>query len=494
MLYLFSNGVKQTWLEHEYPTPREWTFWSRWGLRSGKHLEFDDDAKVERVLVDWGRAGMFYARLLARLEDPDKDGANVLRRGDDGGDILVEGLGRTGWDVSMKSEQWRRGYWEGLMGAARVAERLEGMVARKTRGDKTSLKEVLPKECLVGPSNPRPRPMPRGMGEPWTEDEAEDAYEPPEKFYLRILTTKGFSSGQKIEAALAYADWCGFKGLPETAQRILEWGMDIAVAGAEANGITDVVNPRTGVIDSNKTGLATANMLKVSTAIGVHFAQAGEVRKALPVFLSVLKSRRELPPEPAYARFESDETRKAQNAGAWTILYLFKDWLIESPFPAPPPSGDERPFHTLAEACEEVGLMTYVGEILYATSSEEKGLSWTRDAVDASEAVMWVMKEEGREERKDKCKQCLTIGLENWKKMATSLAVAAERRERELSMKEKEGKGNPWFGESLGKQKEKARQEAKKWQEEEAQIELRRQKTMPLTMSVRPVPKGWFSI
>ena len=71
--------------------------------------------------------GFFYKKLLERLENANMDGSFLIPRGGDGG-ILVEGLGQTGFDVSMKSEPWRRGYYEALMGAARVAENPKSLV------------------------------------------------------------------------------------------------------------------------------------------------------------------------------------------------------------------------------------------------------------------------------------------------------------------------------------------------------------------------------
>ena len=387
-LYLLGFGYHQTWLEHEFPTVREWSFWNRWTLRLARAQEFEKmefDAEgngaggrvegVERVLVNWKKVGGLYGNLLDGLEDVNGDGRNVLGRGDDGGEIYVDGVGRTGWDVSMKSEPWRRGYWEALMGAGRAAERLEGMVVKKRVGGRGkwhitwgywNLTEARERETVLGPSNPRPRPLAKGEGEPWNEDEVEDAFPPAEKFYLRILTTKGFSSAQKVDAALAYADWCDYKKLPETAEGIFDWAMDIAIAGAESQGspTADVVDRKTGVVHTTATDLPSANILKVSTALGVHFAQSGDLKKALPVFLSVLKARRELPPEPVdLGRAATDPSKKDPTeppSMLQSVLHLLKDWFIEVPYPPAPPSGDAPPFHTLKEACEEVGLMTYM--------------------------------------------------------------------------------------------------------------------------------------
>ena len=486
---------------------------------------------VERVLVNWRKVGGLYGRLLEGLEDANGDGRNVLARGDDGGEIFVEGVGRTGWDVSMKSEPWRRGYWEALMGAGRAAERLEGMVVKKRDGgrgmwgkwEKWDLTEARERETVVGPSNPRPRPLAKGEGEPWKEDEVEDALPPPEKFYLRVLTTKGFSSAQKVDAALAYADWCDYKKLPETAEGIFDWAMDIAIAGAESQGTptAELVDRKTGVVHMTTTDLPSANILKVSTAMGVHFAQNGDLKRALPVFLSVLKARRELPPEPIDLGRSAPATNKdpAEPPGLFQSLFgIFKNWFIEVPYPPATPSGDHPPFHTLKEACEEVGLMTYIGEILYAggsgagaRASREKGLGWTRDAVDAAEAVMWVMREEGREAGRGRCQSCLKVGLANWKAMVRQLGIEAEDRERAVPGQggkvNNAGTGNgeqgwrlsSFFGGGMSPgaqevEKVRLRKEAMKWREEEEQVELRMEKTMPLTLNLRKVKTSWLSM
>ena len=74
-----SAGVKQAKLEHEYPTPRDWSFWSRWRLRLAQFMEKHEDAKVFRVLTDWDGAGYHYKLLLQRLENEKVDGQNVIQ-------------------------------------------------------------------------------------------------------------------------------------------------------------------------------------------------------------------------------------------------------------------------------------------------------------------------------------------------------------------------------------------------------------------------------
>ncbi len=476
MIILIGAGIHQLYLERKYPSPREWSFGSRWALRSAMARELEPFSQIEGFIIDWARVGSCYKLLLERLEDSKIDGQNLTEQ-DEGG-ILVDGVGRTGFDISMKPESWRRGYYQALMGAAKAAEHLDGYVTDRRR------KKVFPKEMMIGPSNPRPKPKPHGWRDPPKEEDCDPAYSSPQVFYMRILTTKGFSTRQRLDAALAYADWLDFKGLAETAQSMYDWALDIA-AGALPMGSNNVVDMRTGVINPNAEAHASENLLKASTALGVHHAVHNDVQAALPIFLSVLKARKDLPPDPVSHEPPKESSKPKEESVIWAYLGAIKDWLVEAPYPASPPSGDEPPFHTLKEACEEVGLMTYIGEILYATSSKEKGLSWTRDAVDAAEAIMWMMREENKEQGRERCQECLETGLSNWKKMARSMAKQAEKKE------DKNGsKSSSWLNFSRGDTAD----QSKRWEEELTQIDLRIQKTMPLIKPLEPAQSSWFSV
>ncbi|EXJ82006.1 hypothetical protein A1O1_08074 [Capronia coronata CBS 617.96] len=496
-------GVQHTKLERDYPTPREWTFWSRWILRDAKYTEFG-----EHLLTDWEKAGYLYTEVIRRLESEKYDGQNLIE-----GEASIRGsFANAGFDISAKSEPWRRGYYEALMGAGRAAEHLDGMCKRKgqVRG------RVYPRESIPGPDNPRPKPLPfdknRGHENVPTADEVEDAFPPPEKFYLKVLTTNGFDTRQRLEAAMAYADWCDFKGLTETAEETYRWAVDIAQAGVPGSA-ADVVDMKTGVIHKDKEDVVTENILKVCTALGVHHAKTGDVKQALPIFLSVLRARKSLPPPPSSGPLDptvsgSTNTPKGQeqkDQGIWPYVHALKDLIIERPYPPAPSSGNERPFHTLKEACEEVGLMTYIGEILFATSDSEreKGLSWTRDSVEAAEAVMWVMDERKEDDGKERCRECLETGLQNWKAMARQMSRLAAQKEHELAdASGGSGSGSGLLG-SLGfgwglglgkaKQLEQLRQEKQRWEEENMQIELRKEKTLPLTQPLKPVSRGWMA-
>ena len=451
-----------------------------------QHLQFDDDGKINRVLINWQAVGVLYRKVLQRLESEQHDGTNLIQ-----GETLVEGVGRTGFGISMKSEPWRRGYFQTLMGMGRVAENLDGLAVRK---DETKeMKQLFPWECIPGPRNPRPKPVPflkRHSRIPPTEEEAQAAYEQPEAYYMKILTTKGFDNAQRLDAALAYADWCDFKGLNDTASNMYDWALDIA-AGGLPEGSDGVVDIRSGVIQKGKEEMVTQNLMKATTALAVHQARTGHVKEALPIFLSVLRARKTLPAAPAYfepdRKFDDPIETKLRN-----LLSGLKDIIFDTPYPSPPPSGDARPFHSLKEACEEVGLMTYIGEILFATSQSEreKGLSWTRDSVEAAEAVMWVMDETNEQEGREKCRECLETGLKNWRDMVKQMQA--------LSLgKEMEAKGSGGFlgtGWGKGSAVQKAKKDAERWKEEEEQIELRTQKTLPLVKPLKPAKVGWMTV
>ena len=474
LVIIVMMGVQQTKIERDYPTPREWSFWSRWLLRNARFAEDGEGGDIHSTLINWPKAGYNYQNLLERLESEKYDGKFLIQS--DASGSYAESMGIAGFDISAKSEQWRRGYHQALMGAGRVAENLEGMCKRKGE----ALGRLYSRENVLGPENPRPKPLPwdkkKGHEKPPTVDEVEDAFPVPETFYMKVLTTKGFDNRQRLEAALANADWCDFKGLNETAQDTYDWAVDIAQSGLPA-GVLNVIDARTGVIMTGREDAATENILKVCTALGVHHAKAGDVKRALPIFLSVLKARKGLPPSPLGATGSKKRVKEA-TSGPWPYLYALKDLIIEGPYPPPPPTGDERPYHTLSEACEEVGLMVYIGEILFSSSDSEreKGLGWTRDSVEAAEAIMWVMDEQQVDDGKERCRECLETGLQNWKDMSRQMSRLAAKKEKEIQQ------GPGLFGLGLGKaqQLEKLQREKLRWEEENAQIKLRRQKTLPL--------------
>jgi hypothetical protein len=427
-------GVQQEWLERKFPSPHEWSWITRKNFRSAK---WDEDHDVDGELIDWARTGEAYQQLLKRLEDPNIDGAG-LEDQDEGG-ILVAGIGKTGFDISKKPEPWRRGYYEILMGAARAAEHLDGWVRDKTRN------VAFPGSVVIGPSNPNPRPLPPGAKSAPREEDCEAAFEPPETYYMRVLTTQGLTEKQRLDAALAYGAWLDFKRTPQAALEMYKWALDIATS--KFTSAKPIIDPTTGVLNTDAI-TPSANLLSATTALAVHHALNSNLSLALPMLLSVLRARRSLPEAPATMRSTLNANDDEDSGFLKNLMYFARSALVQSKYPSPPDDGTSPPMRSSKERCEEAGIMTYVGEILYASNSgktsKEEGLAWTREAVDIAEEELRA--KAANKEAKKICKQCLEVGLGNWATMVTKLA----REEKATKTKKVGG----WLGFGVGEQKD----------------------------------------
>ncbi|CAG8884842.1 unnamed protein product [Penicillium salamii] len=450
ILVLFSAiklGVYQEDIEHSWPTPPEWSWKSRWCLRSAQALQ--NPEQIGKLMTNWPMVAGYLRELLERLEDLEGEGQGILEQNEGG--FLVEGVGRTGLDVSAKSEPWRRGYFQALMGSAKAAENLDGWLTdRKQRIS-------APAEYVVGPSNPRPKPMPAGQKKVPQEEDCERASPSPESFYMKVLTTKGFDTRQKLDAALAYADWLDFKGLGITAGDMYTWALDIAASGLNGDA-SKIIDMKNGLLKNNAGDLPSENILRVSTALAVHNA-----RPTKPSSGSRLRST-----------FLFHAPSKPTNDPFASLFKSLKTVLIPVEYPAPLPSGDEPPRRTAASACEEAGLMTYIGEILYASSTKESGLAWTRDAVDMAESTMVELGNSSDRAARTRCAQCLKVGLENWKTMVSSLVTRAYKEEQES----KEQAKSAWYG---GERHAQAKSlERRRWEAENTILEDRIRRLFPL--------------
>ncbi|KXH27076.1 hypothetical protein CNYM01_14183, partial [Colletotrichum nymphaeae SA-01] len=223
--------LNQEGLEKEYPTPHEWSYLTRMGIRGAKNAARDTPGHS----VNWVEVIVTCRGALARLENPDIDGAAIRELLDE--PLSIDGIGNAGKDVSAKSENWRRGYYEVLMLMAQAAEQLDGWVKDRTRNI------IFPADVVLGPSNPHPKPIPPGAESAPREEDCEVAYEPAENHYLRILTTKGFTDRQKMDAALAYASFLDYKQMPDAAERMYQWALTLATATAPSD--PPLVDPRT---------------------------------------------------------------------------------------------------------------------------------------------------------------------------------------------------------------------------------------------------------
>ncbi|KAL8641295.1 MAG: hypothetical protein Q9228_001881 [Teloschistes exilis] len=423
-------------------------------------------------ITDWPQIANNYWVLLSRLEDPAFDGQGLQPPLEEDRVFVVGinalGFSRKGLDLSTKTEEWRRGYHTALMKAALSAEHLTECVRDTTRNI------TFPKEYMIGPSNPRPKPVPLESYAAPLEGNCVPASETPQTFYTKLLTTTGFSTGQRLDAALAYADWLDFKGLHDTAEEVYDWGLDIAM-GALPMGANNAVDIQTGIISSNAT-YVSQNILRATTALAIHQARNNNLSAALPTLLSVLRSRKQLslPPIP-----EASPATESEPSNWQIIVSWVKNIVISPPYPPPPPTGDEVPVRSHKAMCEEAAVMAHVGEILFASPSvtekpasratrssdtarkQQSGLSWTRDAVDISESTLTSMDQDDIDGRQT-CTECLETGINNWSKMVRK--ILKEQQDVVDIKEEKPGTGKGWFwgGKSIQEEEE----EEGRWERE----------------------------
>ncbi|EPE31977.1 hypothetical protein GLAREA_12059 [Glarea lozoyensis ATCC 20868] len=444
-------GVHTEWTERNYHPPPEWTWSTRTQWKTAK-LAYDED-EGEKPFIDWPQIGQFMRIAIERLENPNVDGAGLEKQGDGG--IWVDGVGETGYDITNKSEPWRRGYYDALFLAAKSSEYLEECMKDKVSG------VIVPKKYVIGPSNPKPRPMPPGSGiQTPLEENSEPCFEPPQHYYMKILTTKGFTERQYVDAALGYAGYLDYKQAPETALEMYKWAMDHATSSPEAKSVIDT---KTGILTNTKA--PSENILNVSRALAVHHAQNSNITLALPIFLSVLRAYRSLPEPPPPPPPQPREARTISKALTRTINTLF----TTPPHPPPPPDGTSQPLRTPSTLCTEAGLMTNIGEILYSSTpsirSKEDGLAWTREAVDIAEEQLTRSRLDG--EGIKNCKQCLGVAIENWNAMVELLA----NEEREAKKGGVKKKSTGWFG------KEEVKEDGLgRWESEEIVVREKRRR------------------
>lgn len=445
-------SINQEILERQFPTPHEWSFTTRVAYRISAEIPHNPDT----TQINWVEVFAGAINAIERLEDPNIDGAGVKELVE--GSVYVEGVGRLGLDVSEKSEEWRRGYYDTMMLIARAAEQLDGWMRDRTRDF------LFPPDMVVGPSNPNPKPIPAHIRGAPKEEDCEVAYEPAENFYLRILTTKGFTSRQKMDAALAYASFLDFKKLPDAAESMYKWALSLATEDQPASS-PPLYDPKTLAVNE-KAGRPPANLLTALTAFATHKASSGDVATALPIFLSVLRARRTLsdhppPPPPSGPRP--------------SLLETITSFVQQPPYPPPPDDGTSPPWRSPQELCEEAGLSLYIGEILFATRGGEDGVAWTREAVDeAEEQLREVANRKGADATRKTCRECLSTGLSNWSAMAAKLV--REEAERKAN---REGSG-------FGLWSSRKEESGGRWEAEEGVVKERIRRTRELLQEVKP--------
>lgn len=433
--------------EYRHPSPPEWSLWTRVLFRFAKAAEDESSAPTESI--NWVDVWTWNKRALARLEDGNgSDGKGVSEVLDGGIAISRDGSISAGLDVSGKSEPWRRGYCDTLMSMARAAEYIEGWVKDRTQNIYFPPEYVVGNDDLVeGGSETTartrpPKPVPPEKGRPPLASNCEVVANSPQTIYSKILTTRGFTTTQRVDAALAYASWLEFKGMFDAAKEVYHWALDIAssilldgTAATSKHRVEDLVRPE-GPIPSK-------NILKASTAYAVHLASyRQDFQTALSILLSVLAVRRRALPDSAISSkaaasipsgIESSNSSATEN----TNYSLITSILHSRRYPPPPTSGDDKFTRGQTAECDDAAIMLNIGEILFATGSQlVAGVQWTRQGTQLAES-RWRDSPHSSQER-ERCKDCLKVGLDNWKAMMTSLA----RMEREEVSPEKLEMGN----------------------------------------------------
>ncbi|UKZ56728.1 hypothetical protein TrVGV298_010569 [Trichoderma virens] len=277
-------AINEEIVEREFPTPHEWHYLTRKFLRDANN--FKDPKNGE---INWARALELSRGVVIRLEDVKTGGQDVVKLSDIV-DLTLEVPGEfIACDISAKSEEWRRGYFEAIMLAAKAAEHVDGWQRDITRNI------VTPPEFVIGPSNPHPTPIPPGNPSAPREEDCETAYPSADNWYTKILATKGLSPRQKMEASLEYASFMEFKNNPEGAESLYKLALAEATSGIDPKKLP--YDPRTLIL-KERAGPPSMNVLDALTATANHIARKGDISSALPIYLSILKARRSLSDDP----------------------------------------------------------------------------------------------------------------------------------------------------------------------------------------------------
>lgn len=444
--------------ERHFPTPPEWHYLTRKFLRDA-HMRKDP----KNGDVSWSMALDLARTALLRLEDADCEGAGLAKLSSREAPAVEVPGEFIHYDISAKSEEWRRGYFDALMLAAKAAEHVDGWVRDRTRN------VVSPPEFVIGPSNPRPTPIPPGNPHAPREEDCDPAYPSADNWYMKILATKGLTSRQMMEAALEYASFAEFKGRADGAEALHSLALAEAIKGTEPS--SRPFDSKTLVL-KHGVGPVSMNVLDALTATANFRARRGDVSSALPMYISLLKTRRTLSDTPP---------REAASVSRRPSLFRkVADFFAPPPYPSPPPDGSLPPWRSPYERCQEASLHLYIGEVLYATSSRPEGLAWTRDGVDLAEEQLRSLSKTDKEARRT-CRECLATGLDNWSIMVARMARAEEAKKDGIS---KSNLLSLWSG---------PKDVDGRWAAEEAVVQERVRRTAELMEDLVPPDTGFFS-
>ncbi|KAH8908002.1 hypothetical protein BR93DRAFT_927034 [Coniochaeta sp. PMI_546] len=456
-----SWAIKQEALEREYPTPHEWGYLTRIYFRNARQRR-----DKTQGLPNWVEIMELAESVVKRLEDPNIEGKGVH----DASHECPPGTK----DVSAMPESWRRGYFESLMLYAATAQMLNGWMRDKTRDI------MFPPEVIIGPSNPRPKPIRPGQASAPREEDCEAVYPSADDIYVRIVSTPGFTTRQRMEAALAHASWLEYNNLHGPASIMYERAVELSLENTPPPPPIDT----TSHILKENSPPPSENLLTSLTALATFQARSGNVSSALPILVSILKARKSLPaPDTSLLPFSSPSKP--------SVTRSFLNLIQPPAYPLPPPDGTSPPVRDSREICLEAALHLHIGEILYTSRQEgrEEGLAWTRDAVDLAEEQLRRLgsdADDSLKEAKTVCRDCLSTGMENWGRMVARLA-REERAKQGRIPEASGGGGGGWFG--LWGQGEVKAEDVDRWAAEEKVIEERQRRAAELLEDLEPPRK-----
>ncbi|KHO01378.1 uncharacterized protein MAM_00379 [Metarhizium album ARSEF 1941] len=445
--------------EREFPTPHEWPYLTRKFLRDAQRCRDPKDGEV-----NWARCLELARAVVIRLEDAKLGGGRVVKLSDKVDPSLEVPGEFINCDISAQSEEWRRGYFEAIMLAAKAAEHVDGWLRDTKRN------VVCAPEFVIGPSNPQPKPIPPGRPHAPREEDCEPAYPAADRWYVKILATTGLTARQKMEAALEYATFMEFKHRRQGSEALYALVLAEASAGLDPSKLP--YDPKTLVVRSNAPA-PSMNVLDALTALANYKARQGDVSSALAIYVSLLKARRSLSDAPPPTTWSQPKTLSPYER--------FVEFFGPPAYPDPGPDGTQPPWRSPYERCQEASLNLYIGEILYATSSRDEGLAWTRDGVDLAEEQLRALGPASKEkETKQICRECLAAGLGNWTTMVSRLAKVED-----ASSGDSKSRLFSFWGSS---------QDAPgRWAAEAAVVEERTRRTRELMEDVAPPGMGIWS-
>ena len=415
LLLIASTGIYLELAERRHPSPTDWSFLTKVFYRFAKAAE--DNNEKSTTPINWVDVWTWNRRVLKKLEDSISDNgkdpsqlfeSTTTTSSDDGF--------RHKYDISFKSEPWRRGYYDVLMSLARSAEHLEGWVKDRTQNIYFPPEYVIRAEdATTVPENTTNdsislKPLPPKKANPPMADNCDIVAEPPSVIYSKIFATKGFTTTQRIDAALAYAAWLEFKGSYDAAKNTYYRALRIATENLPEGSAKEMIDEATGFLRPNGP-VPTANIMRVTASLAAHLATySKDLDTALNLLLSVLKSRQRSIDVQQISNSTGSHSLRGPHSNVRTQTYA-----------SAPLSGDEAFNDIQGSRCDDAAIMLHIGEIIYAAGAQQiDGVKWTQQATYLAEKGWRELEDDGHE--KEKCKSCLKVGMESWQLMVANLA------------------------------------------------------------------------